>query len=398
MFSTGKHVHQPGCDFAWNRSFWLFLFRFASLAILLTLTPQRTASAWQETPASPVFAFVGSVVTEETVLENAPNSTGARKPIVNPAGSAEVHVTQLPLQQKVQVILRIRFLRPGRCSVRLPVEWFSGQVDEARAIVRHFDVRPWPVRDIVIRDSVRAGVGPLAADLVVSNGSDETVTGDVVVFRLRLTGGAAMAVEQPPDLSIVEAVPVGTDGGMIDRPLVVSSIVDWGDTAGRPMSRAWQYEWRAGEPGSYRTRPLRITHLDDSGHFQTRLVTGLTFEVRPRALVQASDESNERSMTNRAGAQEKWLVRNVAGVMLFAFLAGLAAFAAWSWSRGLRLARSLRRKLRGAASPEVAIAAWRSIEPVWRASPYDVKANNVEDYEELRRRAFGPPPSDSSRI
>jgi hypothetical protein len=397
MFITGKHLidFEPGCGSAWNRSTGLFLFRFACLAILMTYTPERAASAWHETRASIVPAYVGSVVTEEFVLENAPNSTGAWKPIVTPAGSAEVHVTQQPLQQKVRVILRIRFLRHGRCSIRLPVEWFSGQVDAPRAIVRLYDVRPWPVRDIVTRDSVRAGVGPLAADLAVSNGSEETVAGEGVVFRLRLTGAAAMAVEQPPDLSIVEAEPIGTGAVMIDRPLVVASIVDWGDTTGRPMTRAWQYEWRAGEPGAYRIRPLRITHLDYSGQVQTRLVTGLKFEVRPRALFRAGGESNDRSMTNRAGAHKKWVVRDLAGGMLFAVLAAITAFFAWSWSRRQRLARSLRRKLRGATSPEMALAAWRSIEPVWRDCSSRVKANSVKDYEELRRRAFGPPPSDS---
>lgn len=392
MLPSGNDLKRslPGCDIEGYRSFGLFSFlRFLCLPFACGMAGVVTANQ-SNTAHQAVTTYVGSIVTESFGQGKVADANARQKPVATPAGSVELIVSHASDGQKDQVDMRIRFRQPGRVTIRLPKSWADPQSSNLRV----FDVRPWPIRAMVPKNSVRAGAGPLAARLDLANVSP--VQGDAVSIRLRLTGAAAMAVDVAPDVSIVRTDLVDQQM-VVERAMAVDGEVDWGDSGGQAMSRSWSYIWRSRSPGAFRIQPIRLTYLDDKGVAQTLLVTAPGIEVRPRPLFRAKDILTDRQLPVRGGSwgglgQIRWLA------VLSTTLAGCLAIYLRIRRRSTVMAWSLRRKLRKARTPEAALAAWRSIEPAWRACRENASPEAVESYERLSQRAFGRTEAETQRF
>ena len=379
---------RPGCDFLCGNRSSGFSLLVLGMSIGFILPFKATAQRISQPESARLF--VGSVVSESFVLKDVTKPFPERSVVVTPAGSAMVHLSK-PTEPAGVVTVSALFLQTGRVTIRLPAGVVRSDRDGNRTPVRIYDVRPWP-RAMSVEPKgnvIRAGAGDLSATLDANEGNSEA--GSPIRIDLKLTGPAALAVENVPELRIRSSKD-SVEPDTRFRPMLVDSTVDWGVGAGETPRRTWSFEWRAMSPGAFRVEPLRVVHLDAKGQIQTRLVSGPGFRIRPRALFRVVESGGNLRRDDELD-QNSFAIRNkdaikglVASCLFCLAVAGLLRGLAKSrWFLKWRIERVLRQ----ATTQRQALASWRAfaLERPRIRNGVDCELRKAD--EELTRRAFG---------
>ncbi|MFM7319722.1 MAG: hypothetical protein ACKO5E_22470 [bacterium] len=239
---------------------------------LMFIWSMLSASLAVQTPNAAIStAYVGELVIRKYPVDASTNEpVQPIKPRINPPGSALFDLRIDP-EDKKTLVLRVIPIKTGR--IRLERWGYQLRSTEQKFLQPiEIDCKPWPVEPA--SRAIRAGVGDLKLSLQTQ--PTKATAGTPIEVTLQATGKAALAINLPPT---VEIVGMAEDAPASFRPSLVESGINWLTPA-----RIWTYQWIPQSPGSWRLKPLLISHIGSDNQIKTILATGQVVEILPRPV------------------------------------------------------------------------------------------------------------------
>lgn len=299
------------------------------------------------------------------------------EPVLNPRRSGILHSQNDDRNPQINHV----FLVPnqaGNLVIELPA------LPNSKKQKKIVEVKPWPLDPP--STGIRAGVGKISGHWIHSLNQPEV--GETIQFTLKLEGDAAIAIRSAPELVVMHS----------DSMIGARSIrtrQSWPvDTEGSYQS--WTYEVSAVESGHYQVQPLRIHTWDKlSQSLQTKLISGISWEVAPRPTLKLETTSEPASQQEHKPSIKKVLPL-IIGVLTIVF-AVVYRLRHLEPIRRVKLRIGLYRAS-GCMDQDQARVWYRKLKPLWpeygiehKKSPPRWRAVDQSRMDTLERLAYGKP-------